>query len=84
MSFAPCEIYIACYHIFTRSFAPYTILIPKKLTGVPLYKAFSLFLEGKPPAKKTFTLPSFHPPSLKLQGTNHANDIFYIYKLKTQ
>ena len=28
MSFAPCEIYIACYHIFTKSFAPYTILIP--------------------------------------------------------
>ena len=31
MSFAPCEIYIACYHIFTRSFAPYTILIPNNI-----------------------------------------------------
>ena len=33
--------------------------------------------------QKKQKVPLFPPPYLKLLGTNHANDIFYIYKLKT-
>ena len=69
--------------LFRLAFAGSVPFSEKKMSGVPLYKAFSLFLEGNPQQKKPFTLPSFYPPSLKLQGTNHANDIFYVYKFKT-
>ena len=54
------------------------------MTGVPLDKAFLMLLEGLtpcPPHKKNITHQK-NPPLL--QGTNHANDIFYINKLKTQ
>ena len=77
------------YHLQDQS-----LFQKKKLTGVPLDKASLLLLEGQipwlphkkflphPPKKQK--VPLFPPPYLKLLGTNHANDIFYIYKLKTQ
>ena len=76
------------YHLQDQS-----LFQKKKLTGVPIDMASLLLLEGQipwlphkkflPPPKKQ-KVPLFPPPYLKLLGTNHANDIFYIYKLKTQ
>ena len=77
---SPC---ISFLIFFRLSFAGSVPFSEKKIDrGSPIEGFFTVF-RRQTPSKKTFTLPSFHPPSLKLQGTNHANDIFYVYKFKT-